>query len=82
MQPDNIIPFPAQSPAPAKPEPLTCQIRGGRRVLAKNYKGLILAKTYTNRTQAETAAGALGAGWEAFKGMGRPFFVTKIETSK
>jgi hypothetical protein len=49
----------------------------GAEVLAKEYEGELVPVTYANRTQAEKKVGSLGAGWDVYKGLGRPFYITK-----
>lgn len=51
---------------------LTTTLRSGAVVLAKPYKGVPMAVTYANRTQAEKAAATFGGWvWQS----GRPFLV-------
>jgi hypothetical protein len=54
-------------------ETLTTTLRNGVVVLAKLYKGVPMAMTYANRTQAERAA-TKANGW-VWQGTGRPFYV-------
>lgn len=49
----------------------------GREVVAKLYKGEAHAVTYSNRTQAQKRAAALGPDWAVFQ-WGRPFFVARL----
>ena len=55
-------------------EPLTTELRDGRTVLAKLYKGSPSAITYANLTQAKRAADKAGPQW--YVSGFRPFFVT------
>jgi hypothetical protein len=55
---------------------LTTTLRDGTVVLAKMYKGEPSAMTYSNRTQAETAA--VKNGGEVIQ-RGRPFYVAYIQ---
>lgn len=62
-------------------ELVTCILNDGREVLAtfsatlgRNYP-----ITYANRTQAENKLKTLPAGWNITRGLGRPFYITKIK---
>ena len=57
---------------------LTTTLNNGRTVLAKVYKGDVVAKTYANRTQALKALELVGEGWTICQ-WGRPIYVVKIE---
>lgn len=53
---------------------LTTELRDGRRVLAKTYKGDVCAKTYANLTYARRVAQRLGSRW--YVTGAQPFYVT------
>lgn len=57
------------------------KLRNGTEVTAKRYKDMLMAITYTNRTQAETAAKKLGSGWVVYH-WGRPFYVGKEKVAE
>lgn len=59
---------------------LTVKVHG-REVVAKLYKGEAHAVTYSNRTQAQKRAAALGPDWAVFQ-WGRPFFVARLTESE
>lgn len=55
-------------------EPLTVKLNNGREVLAKIYKGEPIALGYTNRTQANAKAAAIGDSWAVYQ-FTRVFYV-------
>ena len=59
--------------------PLTVKLHNGREVLAKLYKGEPSALLYANRAQALRKAIATGPRWDVFRGLGRPFYVGRVD---
>lgn len=51
----------------------------GVEILAKEYKGSMVAVTYANRTQAYAKAEELGPGWTVYH-FGRPFLVGRVKS--
>lgn len=56
---------------------VTKKLNNGVTVLAKLYKGEPWAKTFANRSQANTACEKAGEGWAVFQ-YGRPFYVVQV----
>lgn len=56
----------------------TIKLRNGTEVTARYYKSMLMAITYTNRTQANNAQKKLGDGWTVYQ-FGRPFYVGKVK---
>lgn len=52
----------------------TVALRSGLVVVAKRYKGELVAKTYANRTQARRCQEQLGSAFDVY-GLSVPFFV-------
>ena len=50
----------------------------GVEILAKEYKGSMVAVTYANRSQAYAKAEELGPGWTVYH-FGRPFLVGRVK---
>lgn len=59
----------------------TVKLKNGVEAVAKTHKGISMAKTYANFSQARAAANKLGPEWEV-RCYGRPFFVCRIDNNK
>jgi len=58
-------------------EILTTTIRGVE-VLAKEYEGMLIPITYSNRTQANKKAARMPKGWQVYH-FSRPFYVGRVQ---
>lgn len=61
---------------------ITTRLQSGLEVLGQLYHGRVVAKTYSNRTQAQIAAQRQGAGWAVYhRPPSRPFYAARIESA-